>query len=309
MADNIFVRPDDLSSRDLKKTVNKAENALKKAMAAFDEGNERHSWAWGGNTYYLFNSNATDLLGSAEGKLREAKNKLDKLAKILDSGPDAMKEIDRRYKSEMKEWRKKGDHSRVIWTSGCGRTSDAVPINRTPDVIVNESSDFQHQWRGDYITPPKINKQGHRSPEAYREIMESLDVENNIRYKNEFNPYWGFSSTCCNVYVWDTLTAMDCPIPSTDYFGCGQMRDWMASAEGKAAGWVEIDEATAIEMANQGYPTVAADTRGEHVAMVAPQRGKDSGIYLSQAGAYNFNYKSKEWGWDDSYTVRYFYHQ
>lgn len=129
MADNIFVRPDDLSSRDLKKIVNKAENALKKAMAAFDEGNERHSWAWGGNTYYLFNSNATDLLGSAEGKLREAKNKLDKLAKILDSGPDAMKEIDRRYKSEMKEWRKKGDHSKVIWTSSGGKTgSEEVPV-------------------------------------------------------------------------------------------------------------------------------------------------------------------------------------
>lgn len=130
MADNIFVTPDDLSSRNLKKTVNKAENALKKAMAAFDEGNERHSWAWGGNTYYLFNSNATDLLGSAEGKLREAKNKLDKLAKILDSGPDAMKEIDRRYKSEMKEWRKKGDRSKILWVAGGGATSGEMVITK-----------------------------------------------------------------------------------------------------------------------------------------------------------------------------------
>lgn len=190
-------------------------------------------------------------------------------------------------------------------------SNDGAPV--ISKVIINEDADYEHQWRGDYIIPPKENKQGNRDPEAYREVIEALNVENNVRYEEKYNPYWGFSSTCCNIFVWDVLTAMDCPIPSLDYFGCGAMRDWMGSEAGKAEGWVEIDQATAIDMANQGFPTVAADTRGDHVAMVAPQKEGDQGCYIAEAGWMNFNYKTINWGWGSDYNIdteiRYFYHK
>lgn len=192
------------------------------------------------------------------------------------------------------------------------RIQELYKANMIPNIIINDNPDYQHQWRGDNIVPPKENKQGHRSAEAYSEVMEALDVENNIRYQDVYNPYWGFSSTCCNVYVWDVLTAMDCGLPSTNYFGCAAMRDYMASAAGQADGWVEVNQDTAIAMANQGYPTVAADIYGDHVAMVAPQKNGDTGCYISEAGWKNFDYDTINMGWGSNYDknkeIRYFYH-
>ena len=313
MADEIYLKTGELSSALLRKAIRKAENAQKNAGAAGDEAHWGHNWAWGGNTYQLFSTNAESLIWSADSKLEDVLGKLEKLAAILESGPEAMEEIDRKYKSDLKGWRKSGNHGEILWIAGGGATAGATAVEikkrgNSSKVIVNENPDYRHQWHGDNIVPPKENKKGNRSPEAYREVMDALDVENNVRYQEAYNPYWGFSSTCCNVYVWDVLTAMDCQIPSTEYFGCGAMRDWMASSAGAEAGWVEVDQATAIAMANKGCPTVAADTVGAHVAMVAPQHDGDTGVYLSQAGWKNFNYDTQAMGWDSSYSIRYFYH-
>lgn len=180
---------------------------------------------------------------------------------------------------------------------------------REHSVIINDSPDYRHQWDDQhfYITPPKENHEGYRYPEAYMEVLESLDVENNYRYQEAYNPFWGFSSTCCNIYVWDALVAMDCKLPSTDYLGCTEMRNWMASSAGQEAGWIAVDESTAIEMANRGFPTVAAATNTNHVGMVVPQRDGDTGVMISQAGASNYEYGPLERGFG-SYNVVYFYH-
>lgn len=193
-------------------------------------------------------------------------------------------------------------------------SSNVSSSAKDEQIIINENPDYTHQFKfyhkpdESIIIPPKSNKQGHRSADAYREVMSALDVENNFRYQEVYNPYYKGTTTCCNVYVWDVLVAMDCKIPSKA-FSCGAMRDWMASDEGVKSGWVEVDQNTAIAMANEGYPTVAADTVGDHVAMVAPQRGADQGVYLSQAGWKNFDYLPQSWGWSSSYSIRYFYHK
>ncbi len=315
MSSTIKVKPGDLNSRMLKKAI----SSLKKANSALMSYSYMRSYDNLADVYYtcygttkrLFSNATTDMLPA---DLQYEVDELERLAGILGTGPDGFDEIDRSFRKDIKSWRRSGKHNKVLWTSSGGATNGITNIKgnnqyQESDVIINEKPDYQHQWKGDNIIPPKENKQGHRSAEAYREVMEGLDVEHNIRYQEAYNPYWGYASTCCNVYVWDVLTAMDCQIPSTDYFGCGAMRDWMASPEGARAGWVEVDQATAIEMANNGYPTVAADTSGAHVAMVAPQKTGDSGVYISQAGWKNFNYDTQSMGWDGSYTIRYFYHK
>ena len=57
------------------------------------------------------------------------------------------------------------------------------------------------------ITPYKTNDAQHRNPDAYSEVMESLDVGNTDRYRISNNNTW------CNIYVWDVTTAMGCEIP------------------------------------------------------------------------------------------------
>ena len=88
--------------------------------------------------------------------------------------------------------------------------------------------------------------------------------------------------------------------------GASRMTTWLEKF-GEQNGWIECDEATAIKMANNGYPTVAAGTNTGHVAMVAPQNEGETGVYLSQAGATNGNHLpiNKCFG---KYSVKYFYH-
>jgi len=129
MADEIYLKTGELSSALLRKAVSKAENAQKKAGAAGDEAHWGHSWSWGGNTYQLFSTNAESLIWSADSKLEEVLGKLEKLAAILESGPEAMKEIDRKYKSDLKDWRKSGNHGEILWIVGGGATAGATNIN------------------------------------------------------------------------------------------------------------------------------------------------------------------------------------
>ena len=312
MSETIMVKPGELSARVLKKAIGSLEKANDTLISlSYMRSYGRLAdvyYSCKGSSYRLFSNSTVGLIPA------DVQFELDKLlsySSVLDTCPERLEKIDKSFKTSIKKWRKSGKHNQILWqtSSGNGTARETEIKNGSQEkVIVNENADYQHQWRGDIIIPPKENKQGNRSGEVYREVMEALDVENNVRYQEGFNPYWGFSSTMCNVYVWDVLTAMDCQLPSTEYFGCGAMRDWMASPAGAEAGWVEVDQATAIAMANKGYPTVAADTVGEHVAMVSPQHDGDIGVYLSQAGASNFNYGAQANGWDSSYDIRYFYH-
>lgn len=330
MNDYILVKPDDLSSRNLGTLVRKAEHAVKMARSAFDESTWGHCWIWGGETYELFSSHASASLGDAHTKLLYVKEKLDNLAKFLDSGPDAMQDIDRRYKSEMKEWRKDNNHSGVVWTSSGGKTGrEEVSVDSANgniknnasypgSVIVNENPDYPSN-RGLHVVPEKTNAPGRRNRDAYNEVLDSFDVEHRARYQNGSD-----GNTWCNIYVSDVTYAMGCeiphyydpetgaPLPSDApggrYTSAAGIRDWL-STYGEQYGWIACDADTAQAMANQGYPSMACDTSGAHVAMISPQREGDPGIMLSQAGKYIFRHKELIYGWNpNNYTLKYYYH-
>lgn len=182
-------------------------------------------------------------------------------------------------------------------------------------VTVNQQSDIPNtQWKE--ITPHKTNVPGQRSPDAYREVLADLDVENRARYTPG-------NATWCNIYVWDATKAMGCEIPhfydpntgkETDSrvpgtyleMSASRMTNWLEQ-HGQANGWIECDAATAIAMANKGLPTVVAATTTGHVGMVVPQNAGDTGVMISQAGASNFNYGPQQNGFG-KYPTKYFYH-
>ena len=142
--------------------------------------------------------------------------------------------------------------------------------------------------------------------------MDALDVENNPRYDNTKGP------TYCNIYVWDVTYAMGCEIPhwvNGRELNANEANEWLAK-EGASHGWHEIDEATALQMANEGKPTVACSDG--HIAMVSPSEPGDkeeygSNLYLSQAGGiykhYNGNNRHIPAGYVNwGMTVKYYYH-
>lgn len=186
----------------------------------------------------------------------------------------------------------------------------------TPQVQINENYDFPTN-RAQRATPKKTNSEDVRSAKAYLEVVDSFDVENTSRYQE----YDG--NTYCNIYVWDVTAAMGCEIPhwvnasgepaevgaSGAYeLSAAGARDWLAN-HGEKYGWYECSKEEAIAMANSGYPTVTCDTAGDHIAMVVPQLEGESGIQISQAGWKNLNHASVNWGWGNSYTLKYYYHK
>jgi hypothetical protein len=100
--------------------------------------------------------------------------------------------------------------------------------------------------------------------------------------------------TLCNAYVSVFTAALACPVPPRK---ANQQLEWLASNEGKMAGWTECARLTAIARAALGYPVVAAamDAPHGHIAMVMPSPTKDSdGAYVSAAGARNFVFDKLE---------------
>ena len=193
-------------------------------------------------------------------------------------------------------------------------------------VIKKKGSISDRQWEDAY--PGKTNPEGYRDPDAYREVLRDLDVEKRGRYRPG-------RDTWCNIYVWDATKAMDCEIPHyynpatgegftrEEAIAAGQyssrnpdgyqemsalrMTQWLEQ-HGANNGWVECDADTAIQMANQGYPTVIAATDTNHVGMVAPQNPGESGVQISQAGARNFEHGPQRKGFGN-HRVKYYYHK
>lgn len=120
MADEIYLKTGNLSSALLRKAIRKAENAQKKGYAAIDEVCMGHYWSWGGNNYRLYSTNAESLICDAGARISSIKTKLEKLATILNSGPESMEEIDRKYRSDLKDWQKSENHDEILWAAGGG---------------------------------------------------------------------------------------------------------------------------------------------------------------------------------------------
>ena len=169
-------------------------------------------------------------------------------------------------------------------------------------------------------TPFKTNAVGSRSPEAYREVIESFNVETTSRYKAKDG------KTYCNIFAWDVTCAMNAEIPhivdsnrekplesvnetGANYQRANNMYDWLAKY-GSNYEWRRVTQDEAVKRANQGYPTVViwknsdAEKPG-HIAMVAPQKPGDTAVKTAQAGSKNYNYGGLSTSFSKSGTMYY----
>ena len=347
MADKIFLQDDEISTKNIKKAVsllkkvsnvkeaNFLETSLNDIAFKMQMGVEN---SYGG----LFLSNASEEAESIAGELEAVAANLASLQKLLTDSPEVFFDADRAFKG----WNRreiaepKGKVKKFLEMFGLGfiwklfniddnnPTEVVLPsdiddtdtkITETPPVtpvITIQNYDFPTN-RAMRVTAKKTNAEGHRSADAYLEVVDSFDVENTSRYQ-QYN-----GDTYCNIYVWDVTSAMGCEIPHwVDTSGvptevgasgakelCAEgSKDWLAN-HGEEYGWYECSPDEAIEMANNGYPTVACDTAGDHIAMVVPQYEGESGVQISQAGWKNMSHASVNWGWDKSYTLKYYYHK
>ena len=130
-----------------------------------------------------------------------------------------------------------------------------------------------------------------RSPDTVLALISGLDVVNNFAFLPHRRVIEGEPTpllTLCNCYVSVCTAALGCPIAPMK---ANQQHAWLASNEGKLAGWMPVDPATAQQRGDSGYPTVAVETKPGHghIALVVPADPTGpSGIYVSAAGAQNF---------------------
>lgn len=137
------------------------------------------------------------------------------------------------------------------------------------------------------LDAPMTNGRLHRSANALRAVAGQFCVESAKRYR----PKDG--KTFCNIYVWDVTRALECEVPH--WIGpmgarvettCNMLLPWFI-AEGKAHGWYEDDEKTAIIHATLGKPSVALwrhPSGGHgHIALLLPSL--DGGPRVAAAGA------------------------
>ena len=148
-----------------------------------------------------------------------------------------------------------------------------------------------------------------RSPELYRAVLDSLDVEDNPRYA--VNKTTG--STYCNVYMLDATEAMGAAIPrytdkdtgvpsnsSNDNaiaMNANRISDWL-NKYGEQYGWYEVTAEQAQALANRGSPAVTTwrnNSGGHgHVQVVSPSESgtydPEKGVAIAQAGTRLRNY-------------------
>jgi hypothetical protein len=188
----------------------------------------------------------------------------------------------------------------------------------------NYDVDVYNAW--EKVTPRFVFESGEKTPEAYNQIIDQYDVENNQRYtpkvrKNEEGDE--ITITYCNVFIRDVGIAYgleeDLPrfvepginksatgaslgqeLPEGFKGGYVQMGasrygEWLDS-QGAKYGWTQLNNYYDIQaMANKGYFTMGtikeAEGRG-HVLLVRPTpegKGYDpnKGLYIAQAGSSN----------------------
>lgn len=139
--------------------------------------------------------------------------------------------------------------------------------------------------------PAVYNGPGERSPLELRAVLAQFDVEHAPRYARRDMNGDGRAETWCNIFVWDTTTALKCEVPH--WFGGRELNanaviDWLGSF-GNERGWLEEDLLTASEYASRGCPVVCCwknpTGNSGHVAMMLPPRNNEARI--AQAGRRN----------------------
>lgn len=158
---------------------------------------------------------------------------------------------------------------------------------------------------------------GNHTAENYTNIINFFNVDDslNARYATDG------STTYCNIFLSDVTAAMHVPIPrwiNGEKTYANMIYDWLQNPDqGAALGWELVSAEEAQDLANQGFPVVAAakwPNYHGHVALIIPGSGEtiNSVFYpnSAQAGRENFVGRNVYSGFnriiDDGYGVKYF---
>jgi len=187
--------------------------------------------------------------------------------------------------------------------------------------------DGKHCWSGNLADIARDiadadcpwNHPANRSAENLDKLIDYFNPgdPNNKRYQPTDN------STFCNIFVHDVTRAMGVSVPHWENgreLDANDNIEWIKDPKrGGAHGWTKVDSPEkAQELANQGYPVVAAyhnrnpkvDSGIGHVAMVRPGEGKTVGgkFYPSsaQAGSVTFNDETILEGFGSRRQVEYY---
>ena len=155
--------------------------------------------------------------------------------------------------------------------------------------------------------PGITGKKGSRDAGTYDKVINQFNVTKRKRYQKTE------SSTFCNIFSWDVMSAMGCDLPhwvkdgapaGVGEEGAREMTanatyDWLAEY-GQSYGWRAVTAEESQERADAGYPTVAVwknpdSGKSGHIMVVRPQNNKfrysaDEGPVIAQAGLDNYDY-------------------
>ncbi len=161
-------------------------------------------------------------------------------------------------------------------------------------------------WKA--INAPVQSREGRRSPDVYRMVIDQFAVGHNPRYEPDAP-----DRPRAHIFVWDVTRAMNAEVPhfvGAKELSLGQTCDWIRH-EGPMRGWHRTDAMGAVEAANQGLCVLVLprEIRLKLVAVVRPgEPAPDGRPKVSAAAIARGNDLSVQEALGVS-AVEYFYHQ
>jgi Bacterial pre-peptidase C-terminal domain len=179
---------------------------------------------------------------------------------------------------------------------------------------------------------PLQNTSGNRSHDAYARVIEQFNVQDTSRSTNISNRYTrgGYDNwdTRCNIFAGDVMRAMNAPLPTKStsdpmFRNANSLNNWLNSNEGLNAGWTRIDLSTAtglqqlLNHVRAGRPALASlnssiNTVSGHIAVIRPDQpgavASLADVLIAQAGAWNFNNNTINYGFGGTSGVEVFIH-
>jgi len=122
-------------------------------------------------------------------------------------------------------------------------------------------------WRA--VNPPLQSREGRRSAELYKQVINQFAVGTNPRYEPDAD-----DKPRAHIFVWDVSRAMNAEIPhfaGARELTIAQTVDWVRR-EGSNRGWRKTDIDGAVQAANEGMLVVAVpkDPNVKLIALVRP---------------------------------------
>ncbi len=138
-------------------------------------------------------------------------------------------------------------------------------------------------WKA--VQAPVQSREGRRSPEIYRTVINQFAVGHNPRYESDAP-----EKPRGHIFVWDVSRAMNCEIPhfvGAKELSLAQTVDWLRH-EGPMRGWQRASIDDAQQAALSGYLAIALpkDIKIKQMAILLPEetRAADNKPFVAAAG-------------------------